>query len=244
MTTFGNVFRAELLKLRKSPVWLLVLVSPALTTLVNLFEAGGDGGDPWVGALSTAALVHGLLFLPLLSGVFAAFVCRFEHAGGGWKQLLALPVSRGAVYVAKFAIVMGLLLATQALLLGGTLLAGAVRGWSAPIPWDAMAQSLLGGWAACLPIAALQLGASALWQSFAAPLALNVIFTLPSILIANSETYGPWYPWAQPALATIPWAAESFGAFEAPYGKLMLVVAGSFVLFFAAGFAYFSRKTA
>jgi len=243
MTTFGGVFRAELLKLRKSPVWLLVLVSPALTTLVNLFEAGGDGGDPWVGALSTAALVHGLLFLPLLSGVFAAFVCRFEHAGGGWKQLLALPVSRGAVYVAKFAVLMGLLLATQALLLGGTLLAGAIRGWAGPIPWDAAAQSLLGGWAACLPIAALQLGASALWQSFAAPLALNVMFTLPSILIANSATYGPWYPWAQPALATIPWAAESFGAFEAPYGKLMLVVAGSFVLFFAAGFAYFSRKS-
>jgi len=243
MTTMTNVLRAEVLKLRKSPIWLLALVSPALTSAASYFESDGSA-DPWVDVLGAAALLHGLLFLPLLSGVFAAFVCRFEHVGGGWKQLLALPVSRGAVYVSKFAVVMGLLLLTQLLLLAGLFGVGAIRGWPTPIPWDAVAQSLLGGWFACLPIAALQLGASALWSSFAAPLALNVVCTIPSILIANSETYGPWYPWAQPALATLPWAADSFGAFEAPYESLMIVVAGSFLLFFAAGFAYFVRKSA
>lgn len=111
-----------------------------------------------------------------------------------------------------------------------------------PVPWDMIARSLFGSWVACLPLAALQMGVSVAWSNFAAPLALNVIFTLPNMLVANSAKYGPYYPWAQPALAMLPREADSFGAFNVPLESLFLVIAGSFVIFFAAGYAYFLRK--
>jgi len=237
-----GVFRSELLKLRKSPIWWLIFVSPALSTLVAYAEFYPEDLLPWHISLSMIAMVHGLLFLPLLTGVFAAFVCRFEHAGGGWKQLLALPVSRSSVFLVKFAMVMGILLVIQLLVCAGLLAVGFFKGFPMPVPWDVITRSLLGSWIACLPLAALQMGVSVAWSNFAAPMALNVIFTLPSILIANSEKYGPYYPWAQPALAMLPREAESFGAFNVPLESLFFVIAGSFVIFFAAGYSYFLRK--
>ncbi|ALS25920.1 membrane protein [Paenibacillus sp. 32O-W] len=237
-----RIFRSELLKLRKSHISLLVFVSPLLASLLALLESVQEEAFPWHQLLATMALLHGLLFLPLLAGVFAAFICRYEHAGGGWKQIFVLPVSRTGVYVVKFGLIMGLLLACQLLFLGGLLGVGMLKGIEAPVPWDMLGRSLLGGWVACAPLAALQLGVSTAWSSFAAPLALNVIFTLPNILVINSEKFGPWYPWGQPVLAMLSGAQDGFGAFLVPPETLLIVIAGGFALFFAGGLLYFRRK--
>jgi hypothetical protein len=238
-----GMMRSEMLKLRKSPIWLLVFVSPLLSLLVAFGESASSSDySPWLGSLSIMAMLHALLFLPLLTGVFAAFVCRYEHVGGGWKQLLALPVSRSSVYIVKFIYVMLLIAVTQLLIVGGLLLVGAIKGFVGPIPWEEIGRSALGGWVACLPLAALQIAVSTAWSSFAAPLAVNVIFTLPNLLIVNSADYGPYYPWAQPILAMIPMGARDFGAFNVSVETLFIVILGSFVLFFASGLAYFIRK--
>lgn len=237
----GKILRSELLKLRKSSIWLLVFVSPALAAMIGFGEST-EAPHEWLLTLSYMVFVHGLLFLPLLTGVFSAFVCRYEHTGGGWKQLLAMPVSRGKVYLAKFLIVAGLLLTTQLLFAAGFIFAGIAKGYEPSIPWEMIGTSILGGLVACLPLAALQLFVSAAWSSFAAPLAINVIFTLPNILVVNSEDFGPYYPWAQPFLAMMPAAENKFGALNVSLETLLFVIAGSFLLFFASGFTYFLRK--
>lgn len=241
-----RMIRSEWVKLRRTVIWLLACVSPGLAVLVGLLGAREStvGRSAWLEALSLMAVLHAMLFLPLLTGVFAALVCRYEHVGGGWKQLLALPVSRSQIYWTKFAFVMLLLAISQLLFLAALLAIGAILGFAGPVPWEAMARSAVGGWVACLPLAALQLGVSAAWSSFAAPLALNVIFTLPNMLVANSADYGPYYPWAQPLLAMMPLREESFGAFNVSAVTLFGVIGASFVLFMAAGWTYFAKKTA
>lgn len=119
---------------------------------------------------------------------------------------------------------------------------GAVQGMNGPIPWAVIAQSLLAGWVACLPLAALQLMVSFLWSSFAAPLALNFVFTVPNILVANSQAYGPYYPWTQPLLAMMPSGRDNFGAFMVPTDTLLTVIMGSFVVFTLAGLTVFRYK--
>lgn len=234
-----KVLRFELLKLKKSPIWLLVFVSPALSSLVGLVESEINN---WLAALGTMAFLHAMLFLPLLTGVFAAFVCRYEHIGGGWKMVLAMPVTRTSVYMVKFLLVLGLLALTQLLFMGGLLLIGEIKGYSGEIPWGMVLKSIWGGWVACMPLAALQMFVSVAWSSFAAPMAVNVMFTLPNILVANSEKYGPYYPWAQPLLAMIPASNDSFGAFLISAETLFFIIIGSFFLFFTSGYLYFQRK--
>ncbi|PLS17292.1 hypothetical protein CVD28_12035 [Bacillus sp. M6-12] len=237
-----NLFRAEWLKLRKTSIWQLVFVSPILASMTGFTDIGAEGVNTWAVALSLMGLVHALLFLPLLTGVFSAFVCRYEHLNGGWKQLLSLPVPRSNIYLVKFMLVMGLIAISQLLILGGLLLIGQLKGFSEPIPWEIVLKSLAGGWVACLPVAALQMIVSVAWSSFAAPLAINVIFTLPNILISNSERFGPYYPWSQPFLTMMPQTDQSFGALNVSLETLLIVILGSFIMFFAAGFLYFQRK--
>lgn len=242
MRTFLNLLSAERLKMTKSFLWLLVPASPVLAALIGLLL--DRQRTDWNILLGAMSLFHAMLFLPVLTGLFSSFICRYEHTQGGWKSLLALPVSRTAVFLAKFLIVIILLAITQILLLGALLLVGGIRHIGGSIPWELLAQTLLGGWIACFPLAALQMFASLGWASFAAPLVLNIIFTVPNLLIVNSATYGPYYPWAQPFLAMVPKGTlgYSYGAFNLPFESLMITVLGSFVLFFAAGLIYFNRK--
>ncbi|MDZ5471743.1 ABC transporter permease [Bacillus sp. 31A1R] len=239
-----KVFQSEFLKLKKSSIWLLIFVSPLLSTLVGIGEAfvGDSNEEEWLITLSIMSYIHALLFLPLLTGVFSAFVCRYEHVGGGWKQLLALPVSRGNIYSVKFLLVIMLLALTQLLFTVGVLSVGFIKGYNEAIPVGEILKSVMGGWIACMPLAALQMFVSVAWSSFAAPLAINVIFTLPNILVVNSAKYGPYSPWAQPFLAMMPRFDESFGALNVPPETLFIVIFGSFALFFLSGFTYFQRK--
>lgn len=239
-----KVFQSEFLKLRKSTIWLLIFISPILSTIaglaINLGEAAK--GYEWVNIISSMAFIHALLFLPLLTGVFSAFVCRYEHIGGGWKQLLSMPVSRSSVYITKLLIVLGLIALSQLLFFIGFIIVIKIKGITGPILMGEVFKSVLGGWIACMPLAALQMFVSVLWSSFAAPLAINVVLTIPNILIANSEKFGPYYPWTQPVLAMVPHSDESFGAFNIPFETLLLVIIGSFILFFLSGLMYFQRK--
>lgn len=239
--SFGKILSSEWLKLPKSTVLPLVAMSPLFALLIGLLDQFDITIEPWFMLLGTMSIAHAMLFLPILTGVFGALVCRYEHSGGGWKQILSLPLSRTKLYMAKFTIICLLIAMTQLLFLGAVLSGAVIKGIEAPIPWETLMRSVFGGWVACLPLAALQLGLSTWWSSFAAPLAINVMLTLPSMLVVNSATYGPYYPWSQPLIAMLS-IEKSFGALNMPFMSLLTVIIGGFTLFFFSGLIYFQRK--
>ncbi|WP_339239274.1 ABC transporter permease [Paenibacillus sp. FSL R5-0517] len=238
-TTYFRILSAERLKMGKSPIWLLILLSPLLALLIGLLSTPSGS---WQVLMGTMVFLHGLLLLPMLTGVFTSFVCRFEHAGGGWKQMLVLPLTRSGVYAGKLTIVLMLLAGTQVLLLLSILLAGTIHGITMPIPWGFLVGKMLLGLLACVPLAALQMFVSLVWSSFAAPLALNFALTVPNILIVNSAAYGPYYPWAQPMILMTPVDGGGFGAYNVPLLTLLSVVGGSAVIFIGIGMLYFAKK--
>lgn len=242
MGSFWRICASERLKMSKSYIWLLVILSPAIAILPGALSFRDGEEVTWELLLSMMSVIHGLLFLPVLSGIFAALICRYEHQDGGWKLLLSLPVTRMKVYLSKYVMIIVLLGVVQLLFLMCLLGMGWIREATAPVPWSILLRSVFGGWIACLPLAALQLAVSQGWSSFGAPLALNVSFTIPNILIANSTTYGPYYPWVQPALAMTPYGQNGFGAFNLPLDSLMIVVFGSLIVFLAGGLLSFWRK--
>lgn len=241
-----SILRSEWFKLRKTKVASIVLAGPLIGLFMGLTTDLSNGLDEgineWYGSLFAMNLTYALLFLPLITGVLAGLVCRYEHQAGGWKQLLALPVTRGRVFMAKYILVMLIILVIQALYLTAILIVGQIKGYSDPFPATIVWKSIVGGWLAVLPLAALQLWLSLIWKNFAAPFAVNVIFTLPTILAVNSERFGPYYPWAQPFSMMYVGGAEG-SVFFVPWEQVLTIVGGSFVLFFFAGFWYFQRKS-
>lgn len=113
MNSFWRVLSAERLKMSKSYVWLLVIGSPILALLPGALADNQGEKMSWELLLNVMSMMHALLFLPVLSGIFAALICRYEHHDGGWKMLLSLPVTRLSVYLSKYVMIIGLLAAVQ-----------------------------------------------------------------------------------------------------------------------------------
>jgi len=196
-----SILKSECYKLLKSKIILLVLVIPFIILPIGMIDSLDlEDLNQWYSKLITINLSYGLLVLPLITGVFAGIICRYEHQAGGWKQLLTLPVTRGRIYCAKYIVLVLLLLVMQILYPGSVYLIGIIEGITDPFPMDIVWKITFGGWIATFPLIALQLWMSTVFKSFAAPFAVNVIFTLPTLLIINSEKFGPYYPWAQPFL--------------------------------------------
>ncbi|MGM8216746.1 ABC transporter permease [Bacillaceae bacterium W0354] len=237
------IIQSEWYKLRKSKIAPIILIGPAITILIGLmfnFAIQGEINE-WYLLLLSVNFTYALLFLPLITGVLAGIICRYEHQAGGWKQLLALPVTRVKVFVGKYMLLMVIVLVIQLLYLGAIFLTGMIQGITDPFPIEIVWKSALGGWVATFPLVALQLWMSMVFNSFAAPLTVNVIFTLPAILAINSERFGPYYPWAQP-FSMMYIGENSKDIFFVPWDQLLTVVGGSFILFFLGGLIYFQRK--
>jgi len=234
----------EWLKLRKTKIMPFVLLGPILVFLIAFnvnVSAPEWTGMKYIYAFINANIAYGVLVLPLMSGILATLICRYEHQAGGWKQLFALPTTRGKVYIAKFTVVSIIVLVMQLLVLLAMLAVGLIKQYGEPIPLDLLLRVSLGGWAATLPLIALILWLSTLFHSLAAPFAVNVIFTIPNMLVLNSK-YAPFYPWSQPFLMMNVYSGEENGLFYAPLGQLSLVLGASFLLFAAIGFVYMQRK--
>ncbi|HIW35005.1 MAG TPA: ABC transporter permease [Candidatus Paenibacillus intestinavium] len=239
-----NLLQAEWYKLRKTNIIPFILTGPLLVLAIawNVeLDMEGTEGFQYIYTSMMVNLVYAVMFLPLMTGVLAAIICRYEHQAGGWKQLFALPTTRGKVYVSKFVIIISITLIMQLLYALVLLAVGLMKDYGEPFPMVLIVKSVLGGWVATLPLIALQLWLSTLFKSFAAPFAVNVIFTIPTILVMNSEKFAPYYPWAQP-FAMMYIAEDKRDVFFIPWEQLLTVVGGSFIVFFLVGYIYLQRK--
>lgn len=242
---FWRVICAEWLKMRKSSVWYPVILAPLLTIAIGVMGAShgqllkGANENAWNGYYLIVVAAYSLLLLPLLSGVLASMMCRFEHLSGGWKQVLAFPVPRTTLYAAKFLYILGLIALTQLLMMFGVIGTGlSILHITTPIPWNLMLRSILGGWLASIPLIALQLWVSTWWKSFGAPFALNIILTIPAVAVAHSSRFGPIYPWAQPMLAMMPTGHHFI--YVTTKTAMTIVISG--VVLIAIGWVHFSKR--
>lgn len=198
-----SILQSEWFKFRHSKIMFIILTVPIIGIFLGFTSRFSNEDfeiNEWYLSLLSMNLTYALLFLPLITGVLASAICRYEHQAGGWKQLLALPVTRGRVFIAKYVLLIVLVLVMQVLFFVALYIVGMIKGFTDPFPMVIVWKSLVGGWVATLPLIALQLWMSILFKSFAAPFAINVILTLPTILVVNSERFSSFYPWAQPFL--------------------------------------------
>lgn len=238
----GAILQSEWSKLRKSIIASLLIVGPLIGLITGINAPLELKVKEWEQVLLYMNLIYALLFLPLISGVFASSICRYEHQAGGWKQLLSLPVTRGKIFIAKYVVIILLVLVIQILYLCALLAVGIIRGFEDPFPLELIWLSIIGGWFATFPLIALQLWMSIVFNSFAVPFAINVMLTLPSILIINSERLGPYYLWAQPFMMMYS-GGNTDAEFSVPWEQFIAVLGGGFFLLFIGGFLYFQRKS-
>lgn len=240
----SDVFSSEILKIRRLKLWIVIILgaSISVTLAFNNFFNNYDifmqpGDNPWIEAWTQIAIFMGPFILPILVGIFTVLIFRSEHIGGGWKQILALPISRTKVYISKFLLVAVLMGITQFVVLVLFLFFGFIKGIKADIPLMNLIIFSFRGWLASLPLISIQLIPSLHWDNFGVPLGINIIFTLPSLFVANSKL-GQFYPWTQPLLAMSPMDETPITSMLVFYLMILL----GFIIPMLLGIKYFKKK--
>lgn len=239
-----NVLYVERLKLKRSNLWLLYFIGPLLGVFLayinffknyDLFMQPGD--NEWIEAWTQVALFMGPFVLPIMVGIYAALVCRSEHIGGGWKQLLALPITHSEIFLGKFLTVVKMVIVTMLILFIFFLGFGYVKGLEGSPPIFTIVGFVIRGILACLPLILLQLIISIRAKTFGIPLAVSIVFTLPAIIVASTPL-GQIYPWTQPMLAMSP---EDESPIQS-YFLFYTLVIGTFIVLLIYGLRSFIKR--
>lgn len=84
---------AELIKLKRSPVWIAFFVIPMISAAIGTFNFMGNQGVlsfTWESLWTQHSLFLGIFFLPPLIGILCSLLWRMEHAGTNWNLTLSL----------------------------------------------------------------------------------------------------------------------------------------------------------
>ena len=174
---FGPLLAAEIIKLKRSSVWVVAVMLPLLAVITGTanFMINRESFEGWISLSSQITLFYSMMFCSLGIALLASTVWRVEHRGTSWNAMRTTPHSPTAVALAKTLVILVPVLAMQVVLLALTWLAGAiVAGLGPAIPIAFVASSLLAALGA-LPLVALQSLLSMLMRSFAAPVALAFV---------------------------------------------------------------------
>lgn len=185
----GSV-RAELIKLKRSMSWAVVVALPLMTVLSgagNSLASGRPLDDGWHTLWLRVVVFYGLFPLAIGIAALASLVWRVEHRAGNWNALMARPVSSLQIVVGKAAVLGLLVAAMQVVLVIAVVVVGKLAfGLPGLLPARYLLASVLIV-LACLPVTALQSALSMLMRSFAAPIALALLGAITSVLFLLAE---------------------------------------------------------
>jgi len=218
--TLLRVLHAESLKMKRTIALKMVVLYPMVLVLLVLFMASqaphstinrnGRGGE-WVSLARLNLRFWAFLMLPLYIALQTALVAGLDHSENQWKSLLARPVPRWTLYVAKLLVAVAMCAASTLVLMSGILMDGAILPrlqaeviFDSPVPWASIA--LDGLEIMCLAFLSLtiQHWVSLKWRSFSVAMGTGIVATVVGIFaVAAGQQMGGWpqyFPWSLPML--------------------------------------------
>lgn len=199
-----SLVKADFLKIKRKGMWLLCLIGPFGVVALQMVNYGvrkdylfDQMDDRWlyyilnINSFTPLAIVLGIVIL-------TSFMASIEDETNAWKQLVALPVSKRAVYLSKFTVVSCVLFLSSVLLFLFMSGYGLMLGLGADIPYLRLVEYSFLPFFAALPVLGLQLWVATVSKNQAIPVTLGVI----GVILAYSASLLPdWVIWKWPALS-------------------------------------------
>lgn len=232
----GRVLAGDFIKIRRKAIWFLVFLGPFGVIALQAANYGlrydylvSQYQDDLWGALLGS--IHYLAVPAILFGmtILASMTAGIEHQMNSWKQVLALPVSRFHVYLAKFILNTLLMFAACSLLAAGSIALGLILKFGTDFPLALVLQISFYPFFAGLPILALQLWLSITMKNQSIPLTVGIVGTIVSLFAAGLPD---WFIWKWPLLVNAANVPE--------YSVIAGVSTG--IILFACGLVDFLRR--
>ena len=217
MKGFLLSFQSEFYKTRKTLGFWSVIILPLLMSLLafTIFYTKSEkfSNMPpmmlWMQFAMISLAAMGTLLLPMLSIFVAYSVNNIEHRSDTWKTLFSLPLSRWAVYSAKYFYAVFLMFLCLGLFALFTIVFGNLLGVLKPeLKFNGyhlelqLSQVYFKLFLASLGILSIQFLLSLLWADFLKPMGLGFVATLVGITAASKNwEYSYAFPYAHPMVA-------------------------------------------
>ncbi|NLU09208.1 MAG: ABC transporter permease subunit [Clostridiales bacterium] len=239
-----SIYKVELLKLKHSKILNIVMFVPLFFVILGLTNFlryrelfTSKGQNVWNQVYIQSSLFYGLFIIALFITIVVAILVRIENSEDNFKWMLTLPVERGQLYRAKLLVACGIVFLNLVLFMLLTILAGLiVAPQNQSMPEEFIYAPLL-CIIASLPVIAVQYYLSIKFENIAVPLGIGLVFSLPAVLIDNTE-YWMFFPWDYPGRVLVGAANESFNF--PPYMYAVSVIL--FIVFTLVGEKEFKKR--
>lgn len=179
-----GALNAELIKLKRSLAWPIVVFLPIVLVLVGAATQLANGEQPrdgWHTVWLQSVGFYGLFPLAIGIAILGSLVWRTEHRGSNWNALMSGPTTSLSIVAAKATIVAGLTAIMQLILLLAVVTIGKLAfGLPSMLPDQYIGITVLLV-LATIPAAVIQSALSMFMRSFAAPIAVALVASGTSV---------------------------------------------------------------
>lgn len=219
---------SDFLKIRGKGLWFLIVLGPLGIIAMQALNFGLRYDyltKIYAGRLWEALLENIFMFVPiaLFLGItlVSSLLANVEHHTNSWKQLLALPVSRSAVFSAKFALSVILLTLSCVLLAIGTIALGLSLRFGTDFPLLEIIRLSFLPFFAAFPALAFILWLCMTMKNQAIPVTIGVMIAVISVF---SIQLSEWFPVNWPIFGYTGPQQELFVGAGLLVGALILLV--------------------
>ena len=193
-----RLLRAERMKLKRSPVWLAFILMPIIPAVLGTINYLGNLEmltSEWYSLWTQHTIFTSYFFLPIMLGIYCAYLMRLEQNNHNWNKTLTMPVPKSEIFLAKLLTVTFMILLSEIWIAGLLIISGKIIGMTAAFPlkeiiiWSSF--GTLGG----MVMAAAQLIISIFIRSFALSVGLSLIGGI-SGLVFLAKNLGHLWPYS------------------------------------------------
>ncbi|MCM1121090.1 MAG: ABC transporter permease [Eubacterium sp.] len=191
---FLDLLKIEFTKVKRSKIIPLIFIAPLLVVISGVANLSRyfspEYTNAWSAMFIQSALVYAYYLLPFSMIVVCVMIAGRETQHNGILKMLALPVSRYALSLAKFVVLMSYLFMEMVVFLVVFLISGVVAthmtGITEALPIFYLVKWCAGLFLTMLPCIAAMWAITVLFEKTLLSVGFNLFLVIPGVLIANT----------------------------------------------------------
>lgn len=195
--SFLEILKIEFMKVKRGRIVPLIFIAPLLVVasgVANLSQYfTPEYTNAWPAMFIQSALVYAYYLLPFSMIVVCVMIAGRETGNNGILKMLALPVSRYALSMAKFCVLVFYLFMEMVVFLAVFVIAGTVAtsamSVTETLPIFYLVKWCIGLFLTMLPCVGAMWAITVLFEKPLLSVGLNLLLVIPGVLIANTSLW-------------------------------------------------------
>ena len=195
--SFMELLKIEFKKVKRGRIVPLIFIAPLLVVSSGVANLSRyftpEYTNAWPAMFIQSALVYAYYLLPFSMIVVCVMIAGRETGNNGILKMLALPVSRYALSMAKFCVLVFYLFMEMVVFLAVFIIAGTVAastmGVTEALPIFYLVKWCVGLFLTMLPCVGAMWAITVLFEKPLLSVGLNLLLVIPGVLIANTPLW-------------------------------------------------------